>query len=68
MRLDGVGPEIPCCAPFAGQHTIEVLREIGLDEAEIHVLGRRGVAAWHGREIEPARVVASGIDRENASA
>ena len=68
MRLDGVGPEIPCCAPFAGRHTIEVLREIGLDEVEIHALGRRGVVAWHGKEIEPVRVVAPRIDRENASA
>jgi crotonobetainyl-CoA:carnitine CoA-transferase CaiB-like acyl-CoA transferase len=35
IRLDGIPQEPPRCAPEVGQHTAEVMRELGCSEAEI---------------------------------
>lgn len=45
MQFDGQGLEVRRPAPAIGQHTDEVLREIGLDDAEIDALRVAGACA-----------------------
>jgi formyl-CoA transferase len=52
VRLDGVGPAIRDRAPFVGEHTAQVLRELGLSAAEISALTARGTIASHA--VAPA--------------
>jgi crotonobetainyl-CoA:carnitine CoA-transferase CaiB-like acyl-CoA transferase len=41
-RFGGTRPEHSAAAPRLGEHTLEVLREAGLDEASIHAIAGRG--------------------------
>ena len=43
-RFDRTPPSVPRAAPSIGQHTAEVLREAGFNEAEIATLQQAGVA------------------------
>jgi len=44
LRLDGERPRGRTSPPRAGEHTIEILGELGLDEAEVRTLIESGVA------------------------
>jgi crotonobetainyl-CoA:carnitine CoA-transferase CaiB-like acyl-CoA transferase len=44
LRLDGERPRGPVTPPRAGEHTREILAELGYDEAEIATLIESGVA------------------------
>jgi len=45
MQFDGHGLEIKRGAPEVGEHTDEVFREIGVDEAELARLHEAGALA-----------------------
>lgn len=45
IRLDGISQERPRCAPEVGQHTAEVLRELGYDESAIAAMVERKAIA-----------------------
>jgi formyl-CoA transferase len=45
MQFDGQGLEIRRAAPAIGEHTDEVLREVGVSETEIAALRERKVLA-----------------------
>ena len=42
-RVEGMTTREPGCGPRIGEHTIEVLRELGFEATEIEELGERGV-------------------------
>jgi crotonobetainyl-CoA:carnitine CoA-transferase CaiB-like acyl-CoA transferase len=45
LRIDGARPEPGAAPPLLGEHTVEVLREAGVAEAEVAALVARGAAA-----------------------
>jgi crotonobetainyl-CoA:carnitine CoA-transferase CaiB-like acyl-CoA transferase len=42
-RVEGMTTREPGCGPRIGEHTVEVLRELGFEATEIEELGERGV-------------------------
>jgi formyl-CoA transferase len=49
MHVEGADKVQPAPAPELGQHTAEVLREVGYDQREIAEMLASGVAAqWQG--------------------
>jgi formyl-CoA transferase/CoA:oxalate CoA-transferase len=45
LRLDGARPHAEATPPHAGEHTVEILAELGYSEADVEGLIERGVAA-----------------------
>ena len=43
LRMNGERPRAEGVPPAPGQHSVEILEELGLDEREIEVLFERGV-------------------------
>ena len=48
VELEGVHKERPRLAPAVGEHTREVLRELGYGDEEIRALAERAAISWQG--------------------
>lgn len=46
VQLSGTPGRTPGAAPIVGEHTHEVLLELGYDDDEIHALRAKGIVAW----------------------
>ena len=49
LNVDGAEKRQPSRAPDVGEHTVEVLKSLGYDDAAIEALVARGAAALHHR-------------------